>query len=368
MFTTRRHRARVLNVVPLLAVLALAACDTATEPKDAPLNTGNALADYKAMETVLTSSGFASFQALGSRSPMSSAAAIGTISALSDLRSATGARAFAQNLFREATSSRMAVRAATEAVISPVHLGKTLVYNTATDQYEIDASRTGAPANGTRFVLYVVGANGRPDVSQEIGHADLLDEGANAGAAIVLRLVAVEHGTTLLDYRVRVEPQGTGGTIDVTGFLAGENNARLDFTIDVVGTNSGGQTLVDLDFTLNMALRNFQIAGTVQGIDDGHDGDGTVHLSVQHGDKTLQVDMVGNAGELDGSIRLNGNTFVTVTGPASEPILRNARGLPLTGPEVLLVLAIVDITDGVFDMVEHLLRPIDNLLVLGWIL
>lgn len=368
MLSTSRRYAGALKMLPFAAFFALAACDTTTEPEPVTLDTGKALADYKAMESVFSTDGWASFQALGGRSPLSSAAAVGTISALHDLPSANGARAFALNLFGSVANQPHGVQTTAEPVISPVHLGKTLVYNTATDRYEIDPSRTGAPSNGTRFILYKVGANGRPVFAEEIGYADLLDEGANTGAAIVLRMIGVKQGTTLIDYRMRVEPQGSGGTIEVSGFLAGENNARLDFSIDVAGTNTGGQTVIDLDFTINMALRNFQIDGTVHGIENSPGGEGTVHLTVQHGDKTLQVDMEGESGELNGAIRLNGNDFVTVTGPHTNPVFRNASGLPLNGPEVLLVLAIVDVTDDVFDMVENLLQPVDNLLVLGWIL
>ncbi|MEQ1694121.1 MAG: hypothetical protein ABMA00_22730, partial [Gemmatimonas sp.] len=366
--TEPRRRMRALHVMPFAVLLAAVACEPSTGPDRAKLNTAAALADYKALENVFASDGWAGFQALGGRSPMSSSAAVATMSALSDLRSGTTARAFALNLFREVAVTNSAVRASTEAVISSVHLGKTLVYNTTADRYVIDVARTGAPANGTRFILYEVGVNGKPIGAQEIGHADLIDEGANAGAAIALRLVGVERGRTLIDYRLRVEPQDDGGTIDVSGFLAGENGARLDFTIGVVGTTSGAQTTVDLEFELAMAQRDFEVDGTVRGVDGAGEGEGTVHLTVHHGENTLQVDMDGEAGVLDGAIRLNDNAFVTVTGPASDPVLRNASGQPLNGQEVLLVLAIVDVTDGVFDLVENLLRPVDNLVALGWIL
>lgn len=356
------------QILPLLAALSVAACDSTTEPLSSPFDASLALADYQAMETVFASDGWTSFQALGRRSPLSSAAAMGAISAMHELQSGTHGRAFALNLFREISSQRRATGTFTEPVISPMLRGKTLVYNAGSDEYEIDTSRTGAPTNGTRFILYRIGANDQPDVAHETGYADLLDEGANAGSAIVLRLIAVQQSTTVLDYRVRFEPQGTGGAINVSGFVADEHNARVDFTIDVAGTTSGGQTFVDLDFALSMAPRNFEIAGTVQGVEGDNDGAGTVHLRVQHGDKTLQVDMTGESGALNGTIRLNGNPFVTVSGQSATPVLRNALGQPLNGRELLMVLHVVDITEDVFALVEDLLRPADNLIVLGWIL
>jgi hypothetical protein len=344
------------------------ACEPTTGPDKVTLDPDAALADYKAMQEVFASDGWAGFRALGGRTPLSASVALTQLGALGDAHSPHTARSFATNLFSSLAANSPAGQTLRESVISSVHLGKTLAYNVAADRYVIDASRTGAPANGTRFILYEVGANGKPIVSQEIGYADLLDEGAEAGGAVVLRLVAVARGHTLLDYRLRAEPQGSGGRIDVNGFLAGENGARLDFTIGAVGTVANGQSTVDLTFELAMAQRHFDVSGSVNGVDGAANGEGVVELDVRHGDNTLRVEMTGEAGELDGAIHLNGQPFVTVTGSAMSPVLRNAAGLPLTGPELLLVLSIVDTADNVFDLVEDLLRPVDNLLLLGWIL
>lgn len=351
------------------ALLSTAACESATGPDDT-LDAKAALADYRAMDSVFASDAWAAFRALGGRSPMSADNAVAAIMTLPELsRGASPAgssRAFALALFRR--ESRLGVSASSlrETVISSAHRGKIFTYDAASDQYVVNTTRTGAPANGTRFALYEVGANGKPIVAQEIGYADLLDEGVTTDAAVALHLLTVVRGRTSLDYRLRVVPQGTGGTIDVSGFVLGEQGERLEFTIGVVGTTTAGTSTVSVEFDLGMAQREFEVWGNVRGA-DGSD-DGTVELSARHGDHTLRVDMEGAAGTLDGTIDLDGTRFVTVTGSKANPTLRNALDQPLSGPELLLMLEIVDATDDVFDLVQDLLKPVDNLLVLGWIL
>ena len=78
--------------------------------------------------------------------------------------------------------------------------------------------------------------------------------------------------------------------------------------------------------------------------------------------------MEGDGETLDGEITLNGRTFVTVSGDAQQPTLVNASGAPLTGQELLVVLSIIDTIDDVFDLVEELVEPVDNLIVLAWVL
>lgn len=366
-------RRSVFATLAATALLSTVACESSTAPAST-LDTKAALADYRAMDSVFASDAWAAFRALGGRSPLSADNAVAAISTLpafspgaASAQSATmSTRAFALDVMRRLSTAGGDESALRETVISSAHRGKTFTYDAASDQYVVNTTRTGAPANGTRFALYEVGANGKPIVAQEIGYADLLDEGVTTDAAVALHLLTVVRGRTSLDYRLRVVPQGTGGTIDVSGFVLGEQGERLEFTIGVVGTTTAGTSTVSVEFDLGMAQREFEVWGNVRGA-DGSD-DGTVELSARHGDHTLRVDMEGAAGTLDGTIDLDGTRFVTVTGSKANPTLRNALDQPLSGPELLLMLEIVDATDDVFDLVQDLLKPVDNLLVLGWIL
>jgi hypothetical protein len=358
---------RMRRLWPALLVAGAMACESASAPEAPPaLDAQAALQDYAALEQVFASEGWAGFQALAGRSPLSRASGISAMARVASVTEPTSARAFAVQLFRDLAApapDRSAIQ-----LIDPVSRGQTFVYDAAIDNYRPDPARTGAPANGVRFILYAVGNANRPIGTQEIGYADLLDEGPIVGDEVALRLVAVERGRTMLDYRTRVVQQGDGaGRIEVSGFAA-DGAERLAFTIAATGEEVGGVTEVDLDFTLRLDPRAFQITGAVRGVDGSDDGDGTLSLTVRHGSSTLRVEATFSSGTVDGSVRVDDRLFVTITGDQAAPTVLGATGAPLTGEELLVVLHVIDVIDDVFDLVEDLLQPIDNLVTLAWIL
>jgi hypothetical protein len=264
-----------------------------------------------------------------------------------------------------------AVRSGTtfaRTVISQVHLGKTLVYDPALDRWVIDTRRTGAPANGTRFVVYEVDANKRPIVSREIGHADLIDEGAGAGNAIVLRFIIVERGRTIVDYRAKTDLREDVGEIDVQGYAQDERGTRLSFTIDVTGKKVSGDTRIDADFNLKLEPNGFEATGEVRGVLENKGGDGTIKLTLRHEQNTLRVNVSEKNARLDGSILYNGKTFANISGPSESPVLTGPSGEPLTGPELQVVGAIMKVADDVFNLVEELVKPVEQILLLGFVL
>lgn len=364
----RDHRSRSAHLVRTLTLCLLAttaACEQATAPSTG-LDARTTLADYKALEQLFASDGFAAVQGLGGRTPMSMGAVISAARALPGLTSERSGRQYAADLFR-ATAAQAAGTSFTKTVISNVHLGRTLVYNRTQDQYVIDPTRTGAPTNGVRFIAYELDAGGKPLPDKEIGHADLRDEGATTGEAIALRLTVVLRGTTTLEYRTRVDISTNAGSIDVSGFAV-ENNARLDFTIGLDARTSGNRTLIDADFELGVKPRGFTVTGTVRGVEDGREGEGDITLTARHQENTLRVAVSGNDGTLDGSITWNGARFVTISGPAANPTLVGASGQPLTVEEALVVRSVMRLSDDVFDAIEELVEPVEDLLLLGWIL
>ena len=121
-------------------------------------------------------------------------------------------------------------------------------------------------------------------------------------------------------------------------------------------------------FDLAVPARDFQVTGSVRGIKDGADDTGTVEITARHRDQTLSVEMTSDGLTTDGEILFNGQTFVTVSGDAKAPTLRGASGNVVTGQELLVVLSIIDTVDDVFDLVEELVEPVDNIVALAWLL
>jgi hypothetical protein len=371
--TTRSRRRLAALAVTLL--IGAAACEPATGPSArGKLDTAAVLADYGALDGVMASETWAGLQALAGRTPLSTSAAVSALRIVPSVASpASGSRAHIGGVLRElsAATRRSAGAAGTafaRTLISPSHLGRTFVYDATRDDYVVDPARTGAPSNGVRFILYAVDGSGRPNPAREIGSADLLDEGASSGATIVLRLVVTRQGVTRIDYRTSVLPENATGHIDVSGFATDDDGTRLDFDIGVNGTEQGGKSLIDADFDLAVNARNFHIDGRVRGVEDGREGDGAISVTARHGATSFRVTAEGDGETIDGTIFLNDVIFVTVSGDVQNPTLKGASGQPITEQELRVVREVLHSVDDVFALVEELVRPVEQLLLLGWIL
>lgn len=367
---TSHHRVRrTLTILTTTLLVGAVACEPATGPTArGKLDAAAALADYQAMERVFTSDSWVGLQALGGRTPLGASTSITALRAIPLAAEASNGRQFAARLLGEVLAAHAADAPLARRIISPFHLGQTLVYDPARDQYVVDPARSGAPAEGVRFILYEVDGTGRPILSREIGYADLLDEGTRSGETIALRLLVVERGTTRIDYRTSVLLRGTSARIDVSGFGVDTDGTRLDFTIGASGENRGGTSRIDLTFSLKVATRNFRIEGSVRGVEDARPGSGTVDVTARHGNDSFRVEMTSDGATISGTIFLNGARFVTVAGDATNPTLLGASGQPVTEMELRAVRAVIEAVDDVFDLVEDLVRPVEQLLILGWIL
>ncbi len=370
--TTRSRRA--WSALATILLVGAAACESATAPSArGKLDPAAVLADYGALDGVLTDETWEGLQALAGRAPLTANAAVSALRIVPSVAEPLAGRAYVAGLMRNlAEASRNGAQQKETAfgrtLISPTHLGRTFVYDAARDEYVVDPARSGAPTNGVRFILYALDAGGRPNPAREVGSADLLDEGASGGATIVLRLVVTKQGVTRIDYRTSVVPSDGSGHIDVSGFATGDDGTRLDFAIGVTGTNQGGTSHIDADFDLAVRARSFQIKGTVRGVEDGRDGDGTISITARHGATSFRVVAEGDGETIDGTIFLNDATFVTVSGDVRNPTLLGAAGKPVTEQELRVVREVLHAVDDVFALVEDLVRPVEQLLLLGWIL
>jgi hypothetical protein len=319
-----------------LAVVAVTACQETSGPGSLnQLNTSAALADYEAMDAVRQSAGWRGFQMAA---PQMSAR-MGLVRGDLALRSIP--------------------------LISDANRGKTYVYDAARHEYVVDPARTGAPANGVRFITYE--PNGaEPDATRPIGHADLIDMG-NTTAGISLRLVVVEGALTILDYQTTLEGSEGSGHVTVDGYVQNTRD-KLDFEIDVHGQNSGGVERADIVFELGIASRAFRVIGDVEVQRQNGVENGAVDLNVRHGASSFNVDIANQSGTLSGDIDLNNSPFALVSGPAQQPVFKRPNGSDITGAEALVLWRIFDVTEDVFDLFEDLIDPIDELVIWAWIL
>lgn len=364
----------------LLATLGtvLAGCEQATGPGDPmTVDAEGILADYQALDSVLSSQSMAGFKAMASGITFQSLGPEGafiraSVEALHGaaaggaelLGSRAGAKTWAGGIGQLVHA--MGPEVAKVPLISSLRRGKTFVYDPDLGRYVMDPDREGAPPTGVRFILYAP-AGGRPDVTQEVGYADLTDEGDGIPKGVALRLTVVEGERAVLDYRTTIDVLARGGKVGVEGFIQGPYD-RLTFTLGVDGTVGSEGSEVDIAFQMALANRGFQATGSLHGVNGVSGEGGQLNLVVTHRLHTFAVDLTGTDSTIGGTVELNGRPFATVSGHPDDPVVTGPGGEPLKPLEILALLRIVNVSGGVFALFGILMDPLDELLLLALIL
>jgi hypothetical protein len=358
-----------------LCALTAIACgtDRSTGPDgDVRLDAHRLTADVAATEQAMRPAVLTSFTALSAHFDLGvtmTAAMAGSrelLAARDDLtmtRSKQLALRTADLLMRAAASD---VKPASPA-LRPGSLGTTYVYDPGVQRYVAAPGRTGAPPNGVRFILYAVNpVTHEPIVSLEVGHADLIDEGAARPTGLGLRLIVVSEGTTYLDYRVAIDGSATAGILAVSGFLT-DGETRLVFDIAASGTAGPTGATMTVAFELGVPARAFSVAGRVEGAHSPSGDLGRVNLVVRSGQTKIELAVTGDDHTVNATILVNEKIFATVTGDHHNPVIRGAGGRELTAEEVEALQGILRLVGGVFELFGNLLKPVAAILVLSTI-
>lgn len=366
---SRNHR---LPAALLALAIAASGCESGTGPEVEPFDADAALTDLEALEGTFGAAEMAGFQALAGRTPFgSSPAAIEIVAGLRAPDAADGGQAFAMELADRmvaATRDRSGGPLA-GPIISGWHRGSTFVYDPIEDEYVDDLERTGAPETGVRFIIYATDEAGVPIVEEETGYADLIDEGDGSEEDIVLRLIVVDGENTVLDYRTTLDHDANRGALTVAGFLAGEEHT-LDFDLSLEAEEIEEKTILDIDFSFGVESLGFAISGAISGIEDGNDeGPGSVEITMENQFDTVRLLVEGDDAGFEGTVWVNGAVWATVTGVhGEEPVFANAAGGNLTEVEFKVLVHIFGIVEDVFAFLEDIVDPVDDLVLLGWIL
>jgi hypothetical protein len=320
----------------LTAVLISAGCsrDNPSAPAPAPTNSGAAAltpetqSGLATMQSVLESPAWQSLDALRLTSSPAASAAGSVRPMLSAATTSSVVTASTSSLVRDIAERLRQATTSPEAKVIPASvLGTTYVFDPAKHAYVADPSRTGAPANGVRYILYAVNPfTHEPVVSSEIGYADLTDEGDDTPNTAALRLVAVSGGVTFVDYRVSLAGENGSGELAVEGTFY-DGMKHLTFVIHVLGQQSAeGQTL-DVRFRLTVPEDNFTLTNEVHAVaknDTAH-----VNQAIALGDHRFVIASVHSPNEVDATVTVDGSVFamihwdpskLTVVGPTGEPL------------------------------------------------
>ncbi|MBI4421184.1 MAG: hypothetical protein HY560_10190, partial [Gemmatimonadetes bacterium] len=224
--------------------------------------------------------------------------------------------------------------------------GKTFVYNQQTGKYE-PSDRTGAPANGVRFILYAVDPvlNRVVTPLQEIGTLDLTDKGNNT-----LGIKAVVNGVTMLEYDAGASVAASSFTFTAKGYVS-NGTARLDFDLSLSLSPATG---LRVDYTISAAGKDLSFhlvaTGTTAGL-------GNITLTIKDSGNTLEISASGTSTSISGTIKYNNSTVATISGNPDNPTFTGADGRVLTEQDLEGLKQLVNFVDDLFDGFDDLLFP-----------
>ena len=356
---------RVLQVakrsVTLLAAVSVVLTGCGDTGPDVPFNPAGTSADMEAVDAAFGSSTFASFSSLSvlfdaayTGAPLVSSSAVAM-----DIRGrgAAGMRAAAMRSAQRLAGLLPAAAnksfSASSAAIPAGIAGKTYEYSGGT---YVPTDRTGAPANGVRFLLYAVDPVTFTPVEPlvETGYVDVTDlSGTNTRSA---RVEVVSGNTTYLDYTVTVTATATVGQVTVIGFVT-DGTTRANINLRSTITQIAGLTLF---YALDVPQRDFSInlRMTATGLDQQS---GTIDIDLGLSGPNGSISMRGQFSETGGTltVRVNGNPFATLTSSgAGVPVITGADGQPLSDEDAEALRGIFEMTGEAFTSFDEMVVPV----------
>ena len=336
--------------------LALAGCknDGAAPSEFNPQGTA---ADMAAAQDAFASDPTASFAAVGGdiSLALNGSPLVAGSAALALSRPSKASERYARQIATLVPAGSAGIQASVVAIPSGV-AGKTFVWDESTDTYVV-SDLSGAPSNGVRFLLYAVDpVTLRPvEPVVEVGYVDVIDQSTATLADV--RVKVVEGNVTYLDYSVVASATSSSGLVTISGF-AFNGTTRANFTLKTtVSVNASDSTLVlSLDYQLDVPSRGLSVdwTATFGSVSQAV----TLDLAVSGPNGDVRV--VGTSGPDGGTftVKVNGNTFATITSTASSLVITGATGDPLTPDEEQALETVFDSYEGSLNAFSDLLMPV----------
>ncbi len=239
----------------------------------------------------------------------------------------------------------------TAASIPVTLLGKTFEWDLSIEAYG-QTERTGAPANGVRFILYQLNSSLLPaEPLVERGYADIVYSAGTSSREARLS-VFTEGAVKVLEYTVTAVDVGDNVIYSLEGF-AGTGVNQVTFSL-ASGYSLSGNTLT-ITWTTEIASRGLR---------------NTVQLGLGNSSVTFygvlrrglrKVEMAGTlslAGSGTLTVKVGNKTFATITISGEVVTMVNADGQPLTAEEEATLEQILSWFQGAFDVPSILLAPL----------
>jgi hypothetical protein len=263
---------------------------------------------------------------------------------------------YARQIAALAPTGGSAIQASVVAIPSEV-AGKTFVWDESTDTY-VASDLSGAPSNGVRFLLYAVDpVLYRPvEPVVETGYVDVIDQSTSTLPNV--RIMVVQANVTYLDYQVVASATTSSGIVTISGF-AFNGTIRANFTLKNTVTETSGGMVLSLDYQLDVPSRNLSVDWTAT-FANISPTEVAVTLDLVVSGPNGDVRLVGSSG-VDGgtyTVKVNGNTFATITLSGSTLVITGASGDPLTPDEEQAVETVFDSYESSLNAFSDLLMPV----------
>ena len=186
----------------------------------------------------------------------------------------------------------------------------------------------------------------------ETGYVDVIDQ--SSSALVNVRIKVVEASVTYLDYQVVASATSSSGLVTISGF-AFNGTTRANFTLK----HTVGESSFSLDYALDVPSRGLSVDWTAT-IANISVTDVVVTLDLAVSGPNGDVRLVGTSG-VDGgtyTVKVNGDTFATITLTASSLTITGAGGDPLTSDEAQALEMVFYSYEASLDAFSHLLMPV----------
>lgn len=266
----------------------------------------------------------------------------------------------AARIFSPARAQRVERSAARMAAIPAEMRGQTFVYDAEYDHYVV-SSRTGAPANGARFVMYEMDVDDyRPRLPlREIGHLDLIDTGSGSTERMTVRAVRTAGSTlTLADYQVtRSYPSATRTQFTAEGYLGvGTDRVNFDLAEETVEHASGDGETQDYDYSVAVPSEELTVRLDYRVEEDYESSDeASATLTMKHGSNTTVLTFEATEAAIDGTIKYNGRVVVLLSGDPEVPTYKHPDGSRLSAAEADAIEAFIQGSGAYVMMLGYML-------------
>jgi hypothetical protein len=265
----------------------------------------------------------------------------------------------------------MAELSAGPIIPAPV-MGTTFEWDTAGNQYAA-TTRTGAPTNGVRFILYTVNSITHVPVEPvvEVGYVDLMDESTTGSLRLHIQVKGVGGTPTYLDYTAAIVASSTSFTATVNGNLSNGLAAAalktLGFNVQFqvsqnAVTESASYDLNNPSVSVDVYLRLTASAASINvAVDFRFARPGELVRLLA----TVTLSAVNNELVVSGTVvvTVNGGVYARATAaPGAEPVWVRHDGTPLDANEVAALQRLFHAVERFFNFTTDLLDPVDELI------